>query len=58
VIGCDESIDDDAASGFSRAFYRALAHGHDYEIAYRLAKNDLRLNGFEKEAKKYLFRSC
>jgi hypothetical protein len=58
VIGCDESIDDDAASGFSRAFYRALAHGHDYEIAYRLAKNDLRLNGFEKEARKYLFRSC
>lgn len=57
VIGCDETIDDDAASGFSRAFYRALAHGHSYEMAYRLAKNDLNLTGFQAEAKKYVLES-
>lgn len=53
MIGCDVSIDDDAANYFTRAFYRALAHGQDVENAFRLARNDVRLNGKDTEAEKY-----
>ncbi len=54
VIGCDASIDDEAAIVFSRAFYRALAHGASFDEAYKFAKNDVRLNGHEVEADKYI----
>ena len=58
VIGCDASISDVAAIAFSRAFYRALAHGRDYEGAFRLAKNDVELANLKGEAEKYkLLRS-
>lgn len=53
VIGCDVSIGDTAAILFTRAFYRALAHGESYQQSYLLAKNDLKLNGQGKEAEKY-----
>jgi hypothetical protein len=53
VIGCDASIGDDAAIAFSRAFYRSLAHGSDYEAAFKLAVNDVKLNGHRPEAGKY-----
>ncbi len=53
VIGCDVSIGDTAAILFTRAFYRALAHGESYQRSYLLAKNDLKLNGQGKEAEKY-----
>lgn len=55
VIGCTVEIDDDAAIAFTRAFYRALRHGHLVQRAYDLALNDLQLNGMENEAKKYVF---
>ena len=53
VIGCDVSVDDKAASVFTSAFYRALAHGESVEAAFRFAKNDLALAGEDEEAKNY-----
>jgi len=55
VIGCSDAIDDNAAIAFTRAFYRALRHGHHYRRAFDLALNELQLNGMENEAKKYKF---
>ncbi|WP_282130078.1 CHAT domain-containing protein [Roseobacter litoralis] len=55
MIGCSVAIDDDAAIAFTRAFYRALRHGHQYRRAFDLALNELQLNGMENEAKKYKF---
>lgn len=57
VIGCDVSIGDTAAILFTRAFYRALAHGESFQRSFELAKNDLNLNGQGKEAGKYTI-SC
>ncbi|MGH0328227.1 CHAT domain-containing protein [Sinorhizobium meliloti] len=57
VIGCDVSIGDTAAILFTRAFYRALAHGEPFQRSFELAKNDLNLNGQGKEAGKYTI-SC
>ncbi|WP_051679779.1 CHAT domain-containing protein [Pseudorhizobium marinum] len=57
VIGCDVSIGDTAAILFTRAFYRALAHGNSFQRSFDLAKNDLNLNGQGKEAGKYTI-SC
>lgn len=53
VIGCDQSIADDAAIAFSRAFYRAMANGQDYQKAFRHARNEVSLNGMSAEADKY-----
>lgn len=53
VIGCDATIGDEAAIYFTRAFYRALAHGETIKQAFRLAKNDVELNGSKAEAAKY-----
>lgn len=53
VIGCDQSIADDAAIAFSRAFYRAMANGQDYQKAFRHARNEVSLNGMTAEADKY-----
>lgn len=53
VIGCDQSIADDAAIAFSRAFYRAMANGQDYQKAFRHARNEVSLNGMSTEADKY-----
>ena len=57
VIGCDASIGDTAAILFTRAFYRALAHGETVRRSFELAKNDLVLNGQGKEAGKYTISS-
>nr|WP_281418666.1 CHAT domain-containing protein [Rhizobium rosettiformans] len=54
VIGCTTSIDDNAAIAFTRSFYRALAHGETYEKAFRLAKNEVRINFASAEADKYV----
>lgn len=54
VIGCNASIDDNAAIAFTRAFYRALAHGEPYDRAFRLAKNDVNINCGATEANKYV----
>ncbi|MCI1000678.1 CHAT domain-containing protein [Ochrobactrum sp. C6C9] len=53
VIGCDKSISDTAAILFTRAFYRALAHGQPFQRSFEMAKNDLNLNGLAKEGEKY-----
>jgi hypothetical protein len=53
VIGCDMSVSDQAANYFTRAFYRALAHGETIQKAFHLAKNDLALLGEKVEADKY-----
>nr|WP_301302114.1 CHAT domain-containing protein [Methylorubrum extorquens] len=53
VIGCDVSVDDAAAAIFTRAFYRALAHGITFERGYSLARNELDLMGYKDEADKY-----
>ncbi|MFD2029123.1 CHAT domain-containing protein, partial [Ancylobacter dichloromethanicus] len=34
VIGCDDTIADDAAITFTRSFYRSLAHGRDYRQSF------------------------
>lgn len=53
VIGCDESIDDEAAIMFTRAFYRALSHGVTFQQAFDLARNELDLHGKVQESEKY-----
>ncbi|CUX71676.1 MULTISPECIES: CHAT domain-containing protein [Agrobacterium] len=53
VIGCDASVLDEAAISFSKAFYRALAHGRSFDIAFRLAKNEVRI-AFDDEADLYV----
>lgn len=53
VIGCDQSIADDAAIMFTRAFYRALSHGSNFERAFNLAINELDLHGKKDESRKY-----
>jgi hypothetical protein len=53
VIGCDDTIDDEAAIMFTRAFYRALSHGVTFEQAYNLARNELDLHGKKGESEKY-----
>jgi hypothetical protein len=57
VVGCDDSIADDAAIVFSKAFYRALAHGRSYENSFRLARNDVSIQVNSSEADKYKFHS-
>jgi hypothetical protein len=53
VIGCDVSVGDEAATFFTRAFYRALAHGEPIETAFRLAKNELALTNRKAEGDNY-----
>lgn len=53
VIGCDESILDVAAITFTRSFYRALAHGRDYESSFKIAVADVRVQNGNDEADKY-----
>jgi len=53
VIGCDDSIDDDAAITFTRSFYRSLAHGRDYESSFKIAVADVRAQNGILEAEKY-----
>lgn len=53
VIGCDDSIADDAAIMFTRAFYRALSHGVTLQQSFNLARNDLNLHGKHGESEKY-----
>lgn len=55
VIGCDDSIGDDAAIAFSRAFYRGLAHGKTYEESFHLAQNEVELHFGKAIAGKYKF---
>jgi CHAT domain len=53
VIGCDNSIDDAAAVTFTRSFYRALAHGRDYESSFKIAVADVGAQNGPLEAEKY-----
>lgn len=55
VIGCSISVGDDAAIAFSKAFYRAISHGHQYRKAFDLALNELQLSGMEEDANIYTF---
>lgn len=55
VVGSTKSISDGAAVEFSRAFYRAIAHGKNFEQAFRLARNDVALNSGTDEADKFVF---
>lgn len=57
VIGCSNTIGDNAAGAFTRSFYRALAHGESYERAFRFAKNEVRINSGSAEAEKYVIYS-
>jgi len=53
VIGCNDTINDDAAVTFTRSFYRTLAHGRDYSESYKVAIADVRLQHGADEADKY-----
>lgn len=53
VVGCDVSVADVACIMFTKAFYRALAHGRSYKDAFSLAVNELNLAGLKTEAAKY-----
>ena len=50
VIGMAGAISDAAALSFSRAFYRALAHGADLQRAFDLGRSQIQLDGFPEEA--------
>jgi hypothetical protein len=45
AIGMAGAISDDAALSFSRAFYRALAHGVDLQRAFDLGCSQIQLDG-------------
>jgi len=49
VIGMSEGIRDTAAISFSTAFYRALAYGKDIPTAFKLACNQIGLEGLNQE---------
>ncbi len=53
VVGCDDSIADEAAIMFTRAFYRALSHNVTFQQAFNLARNELDLHGKKLESEKY-----
>jgi hypothetical protein len=46
AIGMDGAISDAAALSFSRAFYRALAHGVDLQRAFDLGCSQIQLDGY------------
>lgn len=48
-IGMNTKIGDPAAIAFARAFYRALGSAQDVETAFRLGKNELKLNGIPED---------
>lgn len=50
VIGMSDAISDDAAMSFSRALYRALAHGEHLRRAFDLGCSQIQLDGFPSEA--------
>ena len=54
VVGCDASVSDEAANVFTRAFYRALAHGHAVAEAFKFGKADVNIEGMKAEADKYI----
>lgn len=55
VVGCSSSIGDKAAIIFSKAFYRAIAHGVNYRKAFEFALNELQISKMDAEAKIYQF---
>ena len=48
-IGTNTAIGDKAAITFAAAFYRALGFGRDVQTAYRLGKNELKLQGIPED---------
>jgi len=48
-IGMNAAIGDNAAIVFAAAFYRALGFGQDVQTAYKLGKNELKLEGIAEE---------
>jgi len=54
VVGCDGSIDDEAAIAFTRGFYRAIAHGRSYDEAFSWGHNEINMSFTKTEADKYI----
>lgn len=54
VIGCDDSIADDAAITFTKSFYRSLAHGRDYRQSFKIAVADVKAQNGPDEGDKYI----
>jgi hypothetical protein len=52
VIGMNGLIDDNAAITFSTGFYQAIAFGKDYPSAFKLGRELMIVEGFEKEKDK------
>lgn len=50
AVGMAGAISDDAAMSFSRAFYRAVAHGEHLQRAFDLGCSQIGLDGFPEEA--------
>jgi hypothetical protein len=48
-IGMNSAIGDEAAIGFSVAFYRALGFGRSLQTAFELGKNELQLRGIRQD---------
>ena len=53
VIGCDASVDDDAAIHFSQGFYQSIASGRSYQQSFELAIASMNANGFAPDARIY-----
>lgn len=53
VIGCNDTVADEAALTFSYAFYRALAHGEGFEQAYKYGLNQIGLTSSKSLASVY-----
>ena len=56
IIGCDGSIDDDAAITFASAFYVAMASGHDFGDCFEIAKREVEMAHSRADADMYVIR--
>ncbi|MFG1329616.1 CHAT domain-containing protein, partial [Xanthobacter autotrophicus] len=53
VIGCDDTIADEAAITFTRSFYRSLAHGKNFQQSFKIAVADVKAQHGQQEGEKY-----
>lgn len=49
AIGMSQAIGDEAAIEFAAVFYQAIGHGRSVDVAFRLARNSLQLEGIPEE---------
>ena len=54
VIGTEDEMSSDSSQAFSVGFYKALAAGKDFDFAFKLGENGIRLENPEEKAHPFL----